>query len=130
VFILVLQLLFSAAAVKGCAAAGVLDAEPLRWRLVRPFLLIVGGFLGTLYANIKVLVYSNVETFITFRCALRGLCVRACVCVCVTRVVCGVSFCAAQRLRVVPPLRVAPGTNHNTNHRPRTHTPGPARRSC
>lgn len=67
VFILVLQLAFAALTVKGCATFGVLEAEKLRWGLVRPFLLIVAGFLGTLYANIKVLVYSNVETFITFR---------------------------------------------------------------
>jgi GDP-mannose transporter len=53
--------------VKGCNVFGVLEAEGLRWGLVRPFLLIVAGFLGTLYANIKVLMYSNVETFITFR---------------------------------------------------------------
>jgi GDP-mannose transporter len=67
VFILILQLAFAAVTVKGANVCGVLDAEKLRWGLVRPFLLIVAGFLGTLYANIKVLVYSNVETFITFR---------------------------------------------------------------
>uniref|UniRef100_A0A383V2L7 Sugar phosphate transporter domain-containing protein n=1 Tax=Tetradesmus obliquus TaxID=3088 RepID=A0A383V2L7_TETOB len=67
VFILVLQLLFSAVVVKGLNFTGVLEAEGLQWSLVKPFLLIVLGFLGTLYANIKVLVYSNVETFITFR---------------------------------------------------------------
>ncbi|KAF8057271.1 SAT2 [Scenedesmus sp. PABB004] len=69
VFILVLQLLSAALTVKALNIAGVLDAEKLQWSLVRPFLLIVLGFLGTLYANIKVLVYSNVETFITFRSA-------------------------------------------------------------
>lgn len=65
--ILLLQLAFAAVTVKGCSICGVLDAEKLRWGLVRPFLLIIAGFLGTLYANIKVLMYSNVETFITFR---------------------------------------------------------------
>lgn len=66
-FILILQLAFAAGTVKGLNVFGVLEAEKLEWRLVRPFLLIVAGFLGTLFANIKVLVYSNVETFITFR---------------------------------------------------------------
>jgi GDP-mannose transporter len=67
VSILLLQLAFAAVTVKGCSICGVLEAEKLRWGLVRPFLLIIAGFLGTLYANIKVLMYSNVETFITFR---------------------------------------------------------------
>jgi hypothetical protein len=49
VTILVLQLLFAALCVKGLNFAGVLEAEGLQWRLVRPFLLIVAGFLGTLY---------------------------------------------------------------------------------
>lgn len=66
-FILILQLAFAAGTVKGCNLFGLLEAEKLEWRLVQPFLLIVAGFLGTLFANIKVLVYSNVETFITFR---------------------------------------------------------------
>lgn len=67
VFILLLQLLFAAGTVKASAAAGLVEAENLQWSLVRPFTLIILGFLGTLYANIQVLSYSNVETFITFR---------------------------------------------------------------
>ncbi|KAF6261593.1 hypothetical protein COO60DRAFT_1459090 [Scenedesmus sp. NREL 46B-D3] len=67
VFILVLQLLFAAGSVRILTVLGTLDAEHLQWRLVRPFLLIIVGFLGTVFANIKVLVYSNVETFIAFR---------------------------------------------------------------
>lgn len=67
VFILGAQLLFAAFVVKALAVCRVLEAEPLQWRLVRPFLLVVLGFLGTVYANIKVLEHSNVETFITFR---------------------------------------------------------------
>lgn len=65
--ILLLQLAFAAITVKLCVLFGALEAERLRWRLVQPFLLIIAGFLGTLFANIKVLMYSNVETFITFR---------------------------------------------------------------
>lgn len=67
VFILMIQLLFAAGTVKGAAVTGFVEAEKLQWSLVRPFLLIIFGFLGTLYANIQVLSYSNVETFITFR---------------------------------------------------------------
>jgi hypothetical protein len=51
VFILVLQLMFSAVVVKGLNFAGVLEAEGLQWTLVKPFLLIVLGFLGTLYGE-------------------------------------------------------------------------------
>eukprot|EP00882_Tetradesmus_deserticola_P023250 GHRQ01025298.1.p2 GENE.GHRQ01025298.1~~GHRQ01025298.1.p2 ORF type:complete len:155 (+),score=37.12 GHRQ01025298.1:734-1198(+) len=51
VFILVLQLLFSAVVVKGLNCAGVVEAEGLQWNLVKPFLLIVLGFLGTLYGE-------------------------------------------------------------------------------
>jgi hypothetical protein len=46
VFILITQLLFAAGTVKGLNVFGVLDAEKLQWSLVRPFLLIVAGFLG------------------------------------------------------------------------------------
>jgi hypothetical protein len=67
-FILIIQLLFAASTVQLLKLFRVLEAENLQWKLVRPFLLIVAGFLGTLFANIKVLVFSNVETFITFRC--------------------------------------------------------------
>lgn len=67
VSILLLQLAFSALSVKLCAVTGLVEAEKLRWGLIKPFVLVVLGFLGTLYANIKVLMHSNVETFITFR---------------------------------------------------------------
>lgn len=51
VFILVLQLLFSAITVKVLNVSGVLEAEELQWSLCRPFFLIVAGFLGTLYGK-------------------------------------------------------------------------------
>lgn len=44
-FILITQLLFAATTVKGLNVVGVLDAERLQWILVRPFVLIVAGFL-------------------------------------------------------------------------------------
>lgn len=54
VFILAAQLLFAAGVVRGSAAVGLVEVEPLRWSLVKPFTLIILGFLGTLYSNIKV----------------------------------------------------------------------------
>lgn len=67
VSIILMQMSFAAFTVKACSAFGLLEAEALRWQLVRPFIPLVVGVLGTLYSNIKVLSYSNVETFITFR---------------------------------------------------------------
>jgi hypothetical protein len=55
VFILMCQLLFAAISVKGSAVAGVVDAEKLQWSLIKPFIWIIFGFLGTLYANIQVI---------------------------------------------------------------------------
>lgn len=66
-FILVLQLLFAAAVVKALSLWGAVQADALQWRLIKPFLPFVASFLGTIFANIKVLEHSNVETFITFR---------------------------------------------------------------
>lgn len=67
VFILGLQLLFAAYTVKLLAIFGVLEAENLQWTLVKPFIWVIVGFVGVVFSNMKVLVYSNVETFITFR---------------------------------------------------------------
>jgi len=39
----------------------------MQWSLMKPFAFIILAFLGTLFSNIKVLLYSNVETFITAR---------------------------------------------------------------
>eukprot|EP00878_Enallax_costatus_P044295 GHUV01052761.1.p1 GENE.GHUV01052761.1~~GHUV01052761.1.p1 ORF type:complete len:131 (+),score=16.67 GHUV01052761.1:452-844(+) len=51
VFILISQLLFSAFVVKALSIFGVLEAEGLQWQLAKPFVLIVAGFLGTLYGE-------------------------------------------------------------------------------
>lgn len=51
VFILISQLLFSAFVVKALTLFGVLEAEGLQWQLAKPFLLIIVGFLGTLYGE-------------------------------------------------------------------------------
>jgi len=66
-FLLVCQLAASALAVKACSRAGLIEADPLEWSKIKRFCFVVVGFLGTIYANMKVLQHSNVETFITFR---------------------------------------------------------------
>jgi hypothetical protein len=63
VFILVLQLLFAAGSVKFLTLLGTLDAERLQWQLVRPFILIIVGFLGTVFgewsSHIRQLLIHN-----------------------------------------------------------------------
>jgi solute carrier family 35 len=67
VFLLSLQLWFAVAFLYVLAGLGVLQIEPVRWRTAAKFGPVVLSFLGTLFSNAKVLQYSNVETFITFR---------------------------------------------------------------
>lgn len=66
-FVLLAQLVFSAAAVLLAHAFGAVAITKATPRQLMHFLPVVFGFLGTIYANIKVLQHSNVETFITFR---------------------------------------------------------------
>lgn len=66
-FVLLAQLIFSAAAVMGAHLLGAVTITQATARQLMHFLPVVLGFLGTIYANIKVLQHSNVETFITFR---------------------------------------------------------------
>lgn len=65
--ILLAQFAFTGVVVRLAAALALLEAEPLRWKLVRPFLLVAASVLGTIFSNMKVLQHTNVETFITFR---------------------------------------------------------------
>jgi solute carrier family 35 len=67
VFLLSLQLWFAVAFVYALHACAVLHLAPLCWDKAVKFAPVVLSFLGTLFANAKVLQYSNVETFITFR---------------------------------------------------------------
>jgi solute carrier family 35 len=67
VFLLSLQLWFAVMFVYLLQSLKVLDTQALRWAVAVKFSPVVVSFLGTLYANAKVLQYSNVETFITFR---------------------------------------------------------------
>lgn len=66
-FVLFSQLAFSAAAVWVLDLLRVVEADKLEWHKARNFIVLVGGFLCCLFANIKVLQHANVETFITFR---------------------------------------------------------------
>ncbi|KAG2450957.1 hypothetical protein HYH02_004229 [Chlamydomonas schloesseri] len=65
--VLALQLGASAGLVYSGGLLGFIQVDGLEWGKVRAFSLVVAGFLGTLFANMKVLQYANVETFITFR---------------------------------------------------------------
>ena len=66
-FLLLVQVAVSAAAVKGCGALGWIDVDELEWGKFRSFFPVAAAFLACIYANIKTLQYSNVETFIVFR---------------------------------------------------------------
>jgi len=67
VLLLSLQLWFAVVFVYLLGGLGLLQVETLRWATAVKFLPVVLSFLGTLFSNAKVLQYSNVETFITFR---------------------------------------------------------------
>lgn len=68
-FLLLAQLLFSALAVQAAHWAGALKLKRATSAELMHFVPVVAGFVGTIYANMKVLQYANVETFITFRCS-------------------------------------------------------------
>ena len=46
---------------------GCLSVESLKWSKVQSFSLVAITFLATIFTNIKILQYCNVETFIVFR---------------------------------------------------------------
>lgn len=60
-FVLLSQLLFSAFAVLAAHYAGAVTVAKATPRQLWHFLPVVAGFIGTIYANIKVLQHSNVE---------------------------------------------------------------------
>jgi len=49
------------------SSAGIVEADPLEWSKVKPFMLVACAFLAALYTNVRTLQYANVETFIVFR---------------------------------------------------------------
>jgi GDP-mannose transporter len=67
VSLLSVQFWFAVAVLYALQGLGVLSIEPLRVSTAWKFAPVVATFLGTLYCNAKVLQFSNVETFITFR---------------------------------------------------------------
>jgi solute carrier family 35 len=67
VLLLSLQLWFAVASVYFLNGLNLIRVVPLRWKTAVKFLPVVLSFMGTLYANAKVLQHSNVETFIVFR---------------------------------------------------------------
>ncbi|KXZ48130.1 hypothetical protein GPECTOR_30g226 [Gonium pectorale] len=67
IFLLCIQLLTSAVIVWAGNHLGIVQADAVDWAKLRKFIWVVAGFLGTIFANIKVLQNANVETFITFR---------------------------------------------------------------
>lgn len=67
VLLLSMQLWFAVAVVLALRAMGLLRVERLSWSTGTSFFPVVASFLATLFSNAKVLQFSNVETFITFR---------------------------------------------------------------
>jgi len=57
----------SSAAVLLLDRAGVLKSEPMVWDKARKFMLLIFGFVGVIFCNMKTIQHANVETFITFR---------------------------------------------------------------
>lgn len=66
-FLLLSQVLFSTTAISIARFSGVLTLTKASTDQLLRFLPVVVAFLGTIYANMKVLQHSTVETFITFR---------------------------------------------------------------
>ncbi|GAX77075.1 hypothetical protein CEUSTIGMA_g4521.t1 [Chlamydomonas eustigma] len=66
-FVLVCQLGSAALVVQILDLLGIVHADKFEWDKVKKFAFVAFAFLATLYFNIKVLQFSNVETFITFR---------------------------------------------------------------
>lgn len=66
-FVLLCQLVSSAFFTKTCGALGFIKVDNLNLRKVKKFWIVPMAFLGTIFANIKILQHANVETFIVFR---------------------------------------------------------------
>jgi len=65
--VLALQLMVTAGVAKALGVAGLVEVEPLEWKKVRAFGATPFAFLLTLIANMKILQYANIETFIMIR---------------------------------------------------------------
>jgi GDP-mannose transporter len=65
--VLLSQLIASAVACRTLGLMGVIEVEPLNVDKIKQFWIVPFAFLGTVFANIKILQFANVETFIVFR---------------------------------------------------------------
>ena len=66
-FVLLMQFFTSWAAVKAVGKMGLIVVDALEWSKFRAFFLVSIAFQSLVFANMKVLQHSNVETFIIFR---------------------------------------------------------------
>lgn len=66
-FLLCSQLFVAALFTRSCGALGLIEVDKLEYRKAKEFCLVPIAFLGTIFANIKILQHTNVETFIVFR---------------------------------------------------------------
>lgn len=66
-FVLLAQVTCSWVAVKVCGLLGVIEVDELEWPKAKGFFFVSVAFLACIFANIKILQYCNVETFIVFR---------------------------------------------------------------
>jgi len=66
-FVLFCQLIASAFFTWVAGQLGYIEVDPLQIDKVKKFWMVPVAFLMTIFANIKILQHSNVETFITFR---------------------------------------------------------------
>ena len=66
-FVLLCQLATSALVCWFLGKMGLIEVDALSLDKVKRFWVVPVAFLGTIFANIKILQYANVETFIVFR---------------------------------------------------------------
>jgi len=68
-FVSTMQFVSAAATSMGLMASGVIAKDGWEWRKIKPYLVYVCMFVATIYANMRALQHSNVETIIVFRSA-------------------------------------------------------------
>jgi len=66
-FVLFAQVMCSWMSVKACGMLGFIDVDELEWPKAKGFFFVSVAFLACIFANIKILQFCNVETFIVFR---------------------------------------------------------------
>lgn len=66
-FVLLTQLMATSFTAWALGLFGVIEVDALSWDKIKRFWLVPMAFLATIFANIKILQNTNVETFIVFR---------------------------------------------------------------